>query len=605
MKKLNAIISVLISSILFLFSTSVFAETATTTPEAAVINGIDVLAAEDIDFTNAYPYVLYQNEYGNLETIYDDPIVVSWTSPELGSYVIETLGEVSTTISVYSVNEQGEVTGSPSVARADSNLHAQYNTTCLGGLNKYIVIKKNSDHPSPGTDFLFRIVRTDQSDDATNYLDEARQDAANNNFSNLKNSACLDYSGDVDIFTYNVTSGGTVGFKFKNVDADLTVTVRQEAPNTFMGTFNYGSFQIPSNVEKTHTMRLSTGKYYIQINETAPDAINKNYLYSYDFEFIPPGSTSKSTVSGTVSTPAATANIDSLFNDLHSMTVYAKTSVLGDVVASTVVDSAGNYQLDLAPGSYVLEFERAGYLTRYTQITVGSSDVTVPDKTLLKGDVNGDGVVNQTDSELVIAAFATSYPNSGYDPACDIDGNAVINTDDVTVVLGNYGKTIESYGENVVIPGVSGKITPVVSTDDDDFDDLHKITVTMKRASDGAVVAATEADKATGAYSFIARESGNFILEFRRAGYLTRQTAVTFSDSKIVLPDKALLAGDVNGDGVVNQTDSELVIAAYGIGYQDAGYDPACDFDGDSNITVSDVGMVVSNNGKTTNDYID
>ena len=252
-----------------------------------------------------------------------------------------------------------------------------------------------------------------------------------------------------------------------------------------------------------------------------------------------------------------------------------------------------------------MEFERAGYLTRYTQVTVGSSDVTVPDKTLLKGDVNGDGVVNQTDSELVIAAFATSYPNSGYDPACDIDGNAVINTDDVTVVLGNYGKTIESYGENVVIPGVSGKITPVVSTDDDDFDDLHKITVTMKRASDGAVVAATEADKATGAYSFIARESGNFILEFRRAGYLTRQTAVTFSDSKIVLPDKALLAGDVNGDGVVNQTDSELVIAAYGIGYQDAGYDPACDFDGDSNITVSDVGMVVSNNGKTTNDYID
>ena len=519
MRKLNAIISVLISSILFLFSTSVFAETATTTPEAAVINGIDVLAAEDIDFTNAYPYVLYQNEYGNLETIYDDPIVVSWTSPELGSYVIETLGEVSTTISVYSVNEQGEVTGSPSVARADSNLHAQYNTTCLGGLNKYIVIKKNSDHPSPGTDFLFRIVRTDQSDDATNYLDEARQDAANNNFSNLKNSACLDYSGDVDIFTYNVTSGGTVGFKFKNVDADLTVTVRQEAPNTFMGTFNYGSFQIPSNVEKTHTMRLSTGKYYIQINETAPDAINKNYLYSYDFEFIPPGSTSKSTVSGTVSTLAATANIDSLFNDLHSMTVYAKTSVLGDVVTSTVVDSAGNYQFDLAPGSYVLEFERAGYLTRYTQVTVGSSDVTVPDKTLLKGDVNGDGVVNQTDRTLVSEKIAVQYPSAGYDPACDFDGNGSITASDIGDVVLNMNKTIESYGENVVIPGVSGKITPVVSTDDDDFDDLHKITVTMKRASDGAVVAATEADKATGAYSFIARESGNFILEFRRAGF--------------------------------------------------------------------------------------
>ena len=287
------------------------------------------------------------------------------------------------------------------------------------------------------------------------------------------------------------------------------------------------------------------------------------------------------------------------------MTVHAKTSVLGDVIASTVVDSAGNYQLDLAPGSYVLEFERAGYLTRYTQITVGSSDVTVPDKTLLKGDVNGDGVVNQTDRTLVSEKIAVQYPSAGYDPACDFDGNGSITASDIGDVVLNMNKTIESYGENVVIPGVSGKITPVVSTDDDDFDDLHKITVTMKRASDGAVVATTEADKATGAYSFIARERGNFILEFRRAGFLTRQTAVTFGDSKVVLPDKALLAGDVNGDGVVNQTDSELVQAAYGIGYQDEGYDPACDFDGDSNITVSDVGMVVSNNGKTTNDYID
>lgn len=605
MKKLNAIISVLISSILFLFSTSVFAETETTTPEAAVINGIDVLAAEDIDFTNAYPYVLYQNEYGNLETIYDDPIVVSWTSPELGSYVIETLGEVSTTISVYSVNEQGEVTSSPSVARADSNLHAQYNTTCLGGLKRYIVIKKNSDHPSPGTDFLFRIVRTDQSDDATNYLDEARQDAANNNFSNLKNSACLDYNGDVDIFTYNVTSGGTGGFKFKNVETDLTVTVRQEAPNSFMGTFNYGSFQIPSNVEKTHTMQLSTGKYYIQINETAPDVINKNNLYSYDFEFIPPGSTSQSTVSGTVSTPAATANIDSLFNDLHSMTVYAKTSVLGDVVTSTVVDSAGNYQFDLAPGSYVLEFERAGYLTRYTQVTVGSSNVTVPDKTLLKGDVNGDGVVNQTDRTLVSEKIAVQYPSAGYDPACDFDGNGSITASDIGDVVLNMNKTIESYGENVVIPGVSGKITPVVSTDDDDFDDLHKITVTMKRASDGAVVAATEADKATGAYSFIARESGNFILEFRRAGYLTRQTAVTFSDSKVVLPDKALLAGDVNGDGVINTTDTSLVTGVFGKRYPDAGYNPACDFDGNTVINTDDVTAAIGNFGKSADDYID
>lgn len=614
MKKLNVLMPLIISSFFLFSSFSAFAEPIEAIETTEIIlsqasnNYAEVLSFDEIDFANAYEYKYYENNYGVLEAVGSEPIVISWTVPEYGSYTVETLGDVAVMICCYNVDSNGNIVETPSVFRPDENLHTEYTFTSLGNIQKYLVLEKCSDYYSPGSDFLFRIVRTDQTDDATNYLDIALQDAADNDFSSLINdTAQINYSGDVDIYTYNVAKSGTAKLKFENGSADLNVTVYEES-NTSAdadGVFPRAKYNLSSETDKTYSLSLSSGNYYIMIKEAEPDPMNENLpsTFDYSFEFVPPGYPVETSVSGTVSSYSAPADIDDSFREMHEMVVYAKTSVLGDVVTSAIVESDGSYQLDLAPGNYVLAFERAGFLTRYTPVTVGNTAVTVPDKTLLKGDVNGDGVINQTDSDLVSEKIATQYPSANYDPACDFDGNGSITASDLGDVTLNMDKTIESYGENIVIPGVSGKITPVVNTGDPDFDALHTVTVTLKRASDGATVAVTEANKSTGNYSFIAPERGNFIIEFKRPGYLTRQTTVTFDDEKVTLPDKDLMAGDVNGDGAVTVTDAGLVTAAYLKEYPEEGYDPACDFDGNTVINVTDAGLATSNYGKTTADY--
>lgn len=612
MKKLNVFMSFIISSFLLFSSFSVFAESIEAIKQTEIVlsqastNYAEVLSFDEIDFANAYEYKFYQNVYRELEAVGGEPIVISWTVPEYGSYTVETLGDVAVMILCYNVDSNGNIVETPSVYRPDENLHTEYTFTSLGNIQKYLVLEKCSDYHSPGSDFLFRIVRTDQTDDATNYLDIALQNATDNDFSSLINdTAQINYSGDVDIYTYNVAKSGTAKLKFENGSADLNVTVYEDSNNIPSGVFSRVKYNLPSETDKTYSLSLPSGNYYIMIKEAEPDPLNENLpsTFDYSFEFVPPGYPVETSVSGTVSSYSAPADIDDSFREMHEMVVYAKTSVLGDVVTSAIVESDGSYQLDLAPGNYVLAFERAGFLTRYTPVTVGNTAVTVPDKTLLKGDVNGDGVINQTDSDLVSEKIAAQYPSANYDPACDFDGNGSITVSDLGDVTLNINKTIESYGENIVIPGVSGKITPVVNTGDPDFDALHTVTVTLKRASDGATVAVTEANKATGNYSFIAPESGNFIIEFKRPGYLTRQTTVTFGDEKITLPDKDLMAGDVDGNGVINTDDSTSAISKFGAEYPDAEYDPACDIDCNTIINTDDLTTIISNFGKTTADY--
>ena len=50
------------------------------------------------------------------------------------------------------------------------------------------------------------------------------------------------------------------------------------------------------------------------------------------------------------------------------------------------------------------------------------------------GDVNGDGVVNVTDSNLLINIVLGKIAQDGY-PATDVDGNGVINVSDVNILI--------------------------------------------------------------------------------------------------------------------------------------------------------------------------
>lgn len=56
---------------------------------------------------------------------------------------------------------------------------------------------------------------------------------------------------------------------------------------------------------------------------------------------------------------------------------------------------------------------------------------------------------------------------------------------------------------------------------------------------------------------------------------------------------------DLNGDGVVNQKDIDIVVAHFGAVVGDSNFDPRYDFDNSGSINVVDVGIIVSHEGET------
>jgi hypothetical protein len=67
----------------------------------------------------------------------------------------------------------------------------------------------------------------------------------------------------------------------------------------------------------------------------------------------------------------------------------------------------------------------------------GSGPATSQTLTLniaMPGDVNGDGVVNCTDFDLVKASFGTYRGQPGYNPAADLNNDGVINIEDLAIV---------------------------------------------------------------------------------------------------------------------------------------------------------------------------
>jgi len=59
----------------------------------------------------------------------------------------------------------------------------------------------------------------------------------------------------------------------------------------------------------------------------------------------------------------------------------------------------------------------------------------------LRGDVNGDGVVNIIDIFIVASAFGSTSGDSRWNPLADIDGNGVVNIVDLFIVAVEFGRT--------------------------------------------------------------------------------------------------------------------------------------------------------------------
>jgi hypothetical protein len=106
----------------------------------------------------------------------------------------------------------------------------------------------------------------------------------------------------------------------------------------------------------------------------------------------------------------------------------------------------GRYTFDgIAPGTYVLEIARQGFLTRYGVITVSSSSY-LGHRELLAGDVNSDITMNAKDLSA-ISPKQGAYNTSNYAWKYDTNGDKNTSKQDVQIIQINLNAYITIYEE--------------------------------------------------------------------------------------------------------------------------------------------------------------
>ena len=91
---------------------------------------------------------------------------------------------------------------------------------------------------------------------------------------------------------------------------------------------------------------------------------------------------------------------------------------------------------------YVITTVSPNSKTTVQDIPVGESDVILPDIELVRGDVNGDDMVNARD----INGFRREFGKSGTEIgnlSADINGDGRVNARDINVLRQSYGKSAQ------------------------------------------------------------------------------------------------------------------------------------------------------------------
>jgi hypothetical protein len=106
----------------------------------------------------------------------------------------------------------------------------------------------------------------------------------------------------------------------------------------------------------------------------------------------------------------------------------------------------GKYWFDkIAPGQYVIEISRKGFLTRYGVVEVKGDDY-LGHREILGGDVNGDATINAKDVTTTTPKLSL-YGTLIYNATYDLLGDKRIFTKDIYVIQINLGAFTNIYKE--------------------------------------------------------------------------------------------------------------------------------------------------------------
>jgi hypothetical protein len=118
----------------------------------------------------------------------------------------------------------------------------------------------------------------------------------------------------------------------------------------------------------------------------------------------------------------------------HVMTSFAQP-VVSIAQNSIPISPDNSFRVELPPGQYQMRITAAHHLPMVLSFVVVNEPLLLPDIRLIKGDINGDGVIDRTDYDLIVTNFGSVNPATLQ--ATDLNGDGMINVYDLAIVGAN------------------------------------------------------------------------------------------------------------------------------------------------------------------------
>lgn len=107
------------------------------------------------------------------------------------------------------------------------------------------------------------------------------------------------------------------------------------------------------------------------------------------------------------------------------------------LAATTTANVDGTFSMTVPAGTYTVEATASGHLSAEGPATVTAGNTTtMPTVSLLAGDIDGNGVIDQYDALTIGMSYNTAAPD-----AADLNSDGVINVLDLEILAANYRQT--------------------------------------------------------------------------------------------------------------------------------------------------------------------
>ncbi|MBL8040589.1 MAG: matrixin family metalloprotease [Chthonomonas sp.] len=233
-------------------------------------------------------------------------------------------------------------------------------------------------------------------------------------------------------FTYQEgAQGGAQAALNSLAIAQLVVTIYDTNGTTVLGTNTAGAAGLAAS---TSAVALPAGTYYVRASENGSPTATQMYKLVMS-------TISQKAVSMTIglapwpvsrnSEVSLTAKLRNV-GSTTALTTFTLTDPDENGVFTAVIPGTYN-------GAYNVWVNGTQWNSKATNCTVAASGVSnLGSITMDAGDSLDDNIINTDDYLALSYAFDTTPADSGWNAACDYDGNDIINTDDYLTLSGNF-----------------------------------------------------------------------------------------------------------------------------------------------------------------------